>query len=204
MYELTRWIGLLVALVVGIMVANWFTDFWWDDPDYAHDAGPIVKLEDLPAADYELQPTDNDSCRWILWKKDASGNVFVVSLGIDHETSQLQTTRTVRPGMTREDFAEAHQAGDTSILGPTYRVCAFQDGGRPWIGDAEGDGTHALYWIPPGWMQVIGDDYSSMTWVPTFGRDPVEKARDARLKSGSRALLIVIVVIAVLVGAFRG
>jgi len=97
MQELTRWIGLLIALAVGIFLANAFTDFWWDEPDYGHDETMLTPVL-----------VDN------------------------------------------------------------------------------GDGT------------------ITQTYAPTFGKSPVEKARNAKLKSQSRTVLIAVVVLAVLVGAARG
>jgi len=36
-YELWRGIGLLLAMVFAVLIASWFSCFWWDEPDWDHD-----------------------------------------------------------------------------------------------------------------------------------------------------------------------
>ena len=96
-WEIWRGIGLALAVVLAVGVASWFSDFWWDEPDWDHDETMLTPVL-----------VDN------------------------------------------------------------------------------GDGT------------------ITQTYVSTFSRSPVEEERDAKLKSSSKNVLIVISVVAVLLGAARG
>jgi len=193
-------VGAVLTVLFVFAVTRWFADLFWDPPDDGLASDPIVKILDLEPGCYSLR--EKRAGKWLLWRKkpgaeyaDPSDEI-ACALALDAENRELMVMAPARPGTTRKNIREV---GDESLRLPA-RVCDADpnEGGRLWMGDAEGDGTEALYWIPPRWMQVrVGDD---LVWKPTF-RDGHGDPGQKRLKTTSWAWLFGIVVVIVLAHA---